>query len=116
MSVDNECVVCLTKYGLASIGFTAAIILLVYLMVTTPWRAAIAIIIPTVAAALAIATAKLKPRDCAAGVILFIGYFNAIMAYIMIYLKAGGPAAYFYYAMFIATTLAYVAAVAPISC
>jgi hypothetical protein len=116
MSADNECVVCLTKYGLASIGFTAAIILLVYLMVTTPWRAAIAIIIPTAAAALAIATAKLKPRDCAAGVILFIGYFNAIMAYIMIYLKAGGPAAYFYYAMFITTTLAYVTAVAPIRC
>jgi len=116
MSVDNECVVCLTKYGLVSIGFTAAVILLTYLMTTTPWRAIIAIVIPTATAALAIATEKLKPRDCAAGVILFIGYFNAIMAYIMIYLKAGGPAAYFYYAMFIATTLAYVAAVAPIRC
>jgi len=116
MGIDNECVVCLTKYGLASIGFTAAVILLAYLMITTPWRAIIAIVIPTAAAALAIATEKLKPQDCAAGFMLFIGYISAAISYITIYLKAGGPAAYFYYAMFIATTLAYVAAVAPIRC
>jgi hypothetical protein len=86
-------------------------------MVATPsWRAIIAIIIPTAAAALAIATDKLKPRDCAAGVILFIGYISALMSYIAIYLKADAPMAYFYYAMFIATTLAYVATVAPIEC
>ena len=116
MSVDNECVVCLTKYGLASIGFTAAVILLAYLMTTTPWRAIIAIVIPTATAALAIATDKLKPRDCVAGVILFIGYIYAAISYIGIYLKAGVPTAYFYYAMFMATTLAYVATVASIEC
>jgi hypothetical protein len=116
MSVDNECVVCLTEYGLASIGFTAAVILLTYLMTTTPWRAIIAIVIPTATAALAIATDKLKPRDCVAGVIIFIGYISAAISYIGIYLKAGVPTAYFYYAMFMATTLAYVAAVAPIEC
>jgi len=116
MGIDNECVVCLTKYGLASIGFTAAVILLAYLMTTTPWRAIIAIVIPTATAALAIATEKLKPQDCAAGFMLFIGYISAAISYITIYLKAGGPAAYFYYAMFIATTLAYVATVAPIRC
>ena len=119
MGIDNEYVVCLTKYGLASIGFTVAVILLAYLMTTTPWRAIIAIVIPMATAALAIAMAKLKPRDCAAGVIgviLFIGYISAATSYIAIYLKAGVPTAYFYYAMFIATTLAYVAAVAPIQC
>jgi len=116
MSIDNECVVCLTKYGLASIGFTAAIILLAYLMITTPWRAIIATVIPTATAALAIATDKLKPRDCAAGFMIFIGYISAAISYITIYLNTGGPAAYFYYAMFIATTLAYVATVAPIEC
>ena len=117
MGIDNECVVCLTKYGLASIGFTAVIILLAYLMIATPpWRAIIAIVIPTAATALAIITDKIRPRGCAAAIILFIGYFNAAMAYLAIFSKTGGPAAYFYYAMFIATTLAYVATVAPIEC
>lgn len=116
MGIDNECVVCLTEYGLASIGFTAAIILLAYLMITTPWRAIIATVIPTATAALAIITDKTRPRDCAAGIIIFVGYISAAISYIAIYLNTGGPAAYFYYAMFIATTLAYVAVAASIEC
>ncbi len=115
MGIDNKYVVCLTKYGLASIGFAAVIIVLAYLMITTPWRAVIAVVIPTAVAAVAAITNKIRPRDCAAVIIMYIGYFNAATAYIWLYIK-GTPAAYFYYAMFIATTLLYIAVVASIKC
>ncbi len=116
MGTGNKCIVCLTKYGLVAVGFTAVIIVLAYLMITTPWRAIIAVVIPAAAAALAIATDRIRPRDCAAIFILFLVYFNAAMAYILLYIKAGGHAAYFYYAMFIATMLSYIAVVASITC
>jgi uncharacterized membrane protein YhaH (DUF805 family) len=116
MSIANEYVVCLTKYGLAAIGFTMAIIVLASLMLTTPWRAIIATIIPSAVAALAIATKRLRPRDCAATVVLLTGYFYAATAYMAVFAKIGVPAGYFYYTMFIVVTLAYVAAVAPIAC
>ncbi len=61
-------------------------------------------------------TDRIRPRDCAAIFILFLGYFNAAMAYILLYIKAGGHAAYFYYAIFIATMLSYIAVVASITC
>ncbi len=117
MGTGNKCIVCLTKYGLVAVGFIAVIIVLAYLMITTPWRAIIAVVIPpAAAAALAIATDRIRPRDCAAIFILFLGYFNAAMAYILLYIKAGGHAAYFYYAIFIATMLSYIAVVASITC
>ncbi len=51
MGTGNKCIVCLTKYGLVAVGFIAVIIVLAYLMITTPWRAIIAVVIPPAAAA-----------------------------------------------------------------
>jgi hypothetical protein len=85
-------------------------------MITTPWRAVIAVVIPTAVGITATITNKIRPRDCAAVIIMYVGYFNAAMAYIWLYIKAGTPAAYFYYAMFMATTLLYIAIEASITC
>ena len=109
MDIDNGYVVCLTKYDIASAIYAAAMLILAYLLATTGGYG-IAIAIPAITAAFYLAAARIRPQGDYAGDLIFsIGCLTAAIAYMPLILKSEGPTAYFYYASFLTTILAYVA-------
>jgi hypothetical protein len=108
-------VVCLTKYGIISLIYAAATIILAYLTATTgDYKTAMAI--PLGSAAFYLITKYTKPKDCGATLIFAAGYFAAAIAYILLIAKSGGLKAYIYYAAYLTTTLIYVAVFRTIEC
>ena len=109
MSIDNGYVVCLTKYGLASVIYATAVLILAYLLATTEGYA-IAIAIPTITTAFYLIAVRIRPRGDYVGDLIFsIGCLAAAIAYMPLILKSEGLTAYFYYAAYLITILAYVA-------
>jgi len=109
MSIDNGYVVCLTKYGIASVIYTTAMLILAYLLATTGGYA-IAIAIPTITIAFYLIAVRIRPRGDYLGDLIFsIGCLAAAIAYMPLILKSRGLTAYLYYVTYLITILAYVA-------
>jgi hypothetical protein len=105
----GDSVVCLTRYGLASVMYTAVMAILAYLLAVTG-SYAVAIAIPAITIAFYLIATRIRPQDDYVGDIIFsIGCLAAAIAYMPLILKSEGLKAYFYYVMFLITILAYVA-------
>ena len=109
MDIDNGYVICLTKYGLASVIYSTAMLILAYLLAATGGYA-IAIAIPAITTAFYLTAARMRPQGDYIGDLIFsAGCLAAAIAYMPLMLKSEGLTAYFYYATYLATILAYVA-------
>jgi len=70
MDIANEYVVCLTKYGLASVIYAAAMLILAYLLAATGGYA-IAIAIPAITTAFYLTAARMRPQGDYIGDLIF---------------------------------------------